>query len=63
MAKLIDYAEQQLLGYSHAKQGYSIRDLVIAMGLTKKEWETLKKNDSVDYLTKDEKSEIDEYLF
>lgn len=62
MSKPIDLAEQQLLGYSHAKQGYGLRDLIIAMGLKKSEWETLKKNGDIAYLSKEEKAEIEEYF-
>lgn len=62
MAKLIDYAEQQLRGYSHAKRGYSLRDLILSMGLRKSEWETIKKQGCLTYITKDEKAKIDEFF-
>lgn len=35
-------AEQQFLGFAHAKDGYSARDLAESMGLKKDEWEALK---------------------
>lgn len=39
MSKQTDLAEAQLLGYKHGKQGYYLKSLVEAMGLTEKEWE------------------------
>ena len=36
-------AEHALLGYSLADGGYSIEELCSTIGLTKKEWETIKQ--------------------
>lgn len=57
----IDLAEQQLLGYAHAKRGYSLIDLITSMGLTIKEWEVIKK-DYPNYLNEDETAEIEDYF-
>jgi len=59
---LIDLAEQQILGYKHAKEGYDLISLIAAMGLTKAEWETLKETYTL-RLTFDEVIEINEYFF
>lgn len=58
----INLAEQQLLGFSHAKRGYSLTDLIIAMGLTIKEWKSLKKDYSLSYLNEDDYEEIENYF-
>lgn len=42
--KMIDFAEQQLIGFAHAAQGYDLEQLVSAMGLTKKEWDVIKRD-------------------
>ena len=62
MATQLDLAEHQLTGFKHAKEGYSLRDLISSMGLTKREWDTLQNKEKVDYLNKDDKEEIDEYF-
>jgi hypothetical protein len=39
----LEFANQQLTGFTHAKEGYSLKDLIISMGLKVDEWEKLKK--------------------
>ncbi len=34
-------AEQQILGFNHRNQGFSLEDLLDDMGLEKKEWESI----------------------
>jgi hypothetical protein len=56
-------ADQQLTGFAHARGGYQINSLAAGMGLTKKEWEALKKDFLVlDYLTEEEVQEIEDHL-
>ena len=62
MTNDIDKAEQQLLGFTHAKQGYSLIDLISSMGLTKDEWKTLKADYELTYFSDNDKEEIDEYF-
>jgi hypothetical protein len=62
MTNDIDKAEQQLLGFTHAKQGYSLIDLISSMGLKKDEWETLNANYELTYLSDDDIEEINEYF-
>lgn len=62
MATKLDMAEQQLLGFNSAKQGETLIGLVIAMGLTPKEWKELKEDNAVYYLDGDEVREIDNYF-
>lgn len=40
--KQLELAEQQLVGFAHAKAGYDIEQLAESMGLTAKEWDALK---------------------
>lgn len=37
-------AEQQLTGFTHAKEGNDIESLAVSMGLTLDEWEKIKVN-------------------
>ena len=53
-----DKAEQQLLGFFSAKT-MNLRELVISMGLTKKEWEILKEEYPLVYMSEDEKHTVD----
>jgi hypothetical protein len=62
MTNEIDKAEQQLLGFTHAKQGYDLISLISSMGLKKDEWENLKANYNLSYLSDDDKNEIEEYF-
>lgn len=52
-------AEQQILGYSHAAQGYSLTSLIESMGLTKSEWDAIIANDGI-RIPKDVADEIEE---
>lgn len=42
MKKDIEYAIQQIIGFKHAREGYSFVQLLSAMGLKKSEWEKIK---------------------
>lgn len=59
MAKKLDYANQQLLGYYAGKWGNLI-GMIEEMNLTKKEWEKL-KNDYEPYLDENDLKEIEEH--
>lgn len=48
--KDLEKAEQQIYGWNHARQGYSLFDLILGMGLTIEEWDQLRENGMVDYL-------------
>ena len=54
-------AEQQLLGYFHAKRGYGLIDLIINMGLSKKEWKSINKEVKID-ITEQERTEVEEHF-
>lgn len=56
----IEKAEQQLIGFIHAKQGYDLYSLVTDMGLRKKEWYAIKKGGMS--IPDDMKVEIDQYF-
>lgn len=56
----IEKAEQQLIGFIHAKQGYDLLSLITDMGLTKKEWESIKRIGMS--IPDDMKVEIDQYF-
>jgi hypothetical protein len=58
----IDMAEQQLLGFMHSKDGGSLHELITGMGLTEKEWEKLKKDYPMHYLSEDDKHSIDLWM-
>jgi len=58
----VQMAEQQLLGFAHAARGYSLQDLVNAMGLTPIEWAALQKYYTLSYLSCDDKQEINVIL-
>ncbi len=56
-------ADQQLIGFAHARRGYQINSLAEEMGLTKKEWEVLKKDFLVlYYLTDEEVQDLEDYF-
>lgn len=59
--KMIEFAEQQFIGYFHAKEGYGLMELINAMGLTKHEWDLIKPDIS-QHMTNDEVNEIENYL-
>lgn len=60
----LDKAEQQLLGFINGKREYSLRELIESMGLTKKEWQSIKNERPIvmDYLKPDEVEEIENKL-
>jgi|JI7StandDraft_1071085.scaffolds.fasta_scaffold1102947_2 hypothetical protein len=39
----IEYAESQFVGFFHAKKGFDIKSLCESMGLTKKEWDKIRR--------------------
>lgn len=53
-------AEQQLIGFGYASRGHNILDLVQSMGLTKQEWDRIKKKAL--YLKKIDIEEIEKYF-
>ena len=55
------FAEQQLLGYFHAKRGYDLIDLIVNMELSKKEWIEINKEFSFN-ITNQEKKEVEEHF-
>ncbi|MDY0362660.1 MAG: integron integrase [Desulforegulaceae bacterium] len=55
----LELAEMQLLGFAHASNGYSIKDLVESMGLAQEEWEQIKNKT---YLNEKDIEEIDYYF-
>ena len=57
--KSIDMAEQQLLGFYSRQNGSTLRDIVSSMGLTKTEWETIKTDYAIEYISEDDKHSID----
>ena len=60
MANQLDLASQQFIGYYHGKWGDLI-GLIIAMGLTKNEWEKIKINYSLN-LDESDMIEINEHF-
>jgi len=57
----IDKAEQQFVGYSHAKSGYGAVSLAEAMALTAEEWAIL-RYEVVAYLSRSDVTELDIYF-
>lgn len=57
----IEFAEQQLRGFAHAKAGYSLKSLCESMGLLKDEWGKLKPT-AVAYLSESMINEIENYF-
>jgi hypothetical protein len=57
----IEKAEQQLIGFIHAKSGYDLVSLIKDMGLTADEWEKIKSNGM--HIPNEMRSEIDEYVY
>lgn len=58
--KQIELALQQMTGFRLGKWGASVRELVSSMGLTKKEWEYINKNEDSCQLFKEDIDEINE---
>jgi hypothetical protein len=61
MATMLQLAEAQLLGWYEGKHGTDIITLVASMGLTRTEWEKIKKI-YPNTLNKEERMEIDDYF-
>ena len=61
MDNLIELAEAQLTGYSHAQRGFSIESLIESMGITKKEWLIIKDR-SHNILSDNDVKYIDNYF-
>ena len=57
----IKYAEQQLIGYTHASQGWPIISLADEMGMTKSEWKYLRK-DMKDVLSQEHVDSLDKHF-
>ena len=64
MATQIDLAFAEFRGFKHGKQSSNnIVGMIIAMGLTKKEWEKMKIIEDIGiYLEPDEITEINKYF-
>ena len=62
MATKLDLADAQFIGYHVGKREPGIITLVDGMGLSKKEWDTWKKDYPTHHLTASEIKEIDEYF-
>lgn len=60
MTQQIISAEQQLIGFMHAKEGGSIKSLVSDMGLMEDEWQSIKSGGM--YLPDWIKSQIEQYF-
>ena len=56
--KLIEMAEQQLLGFFSAKT-MNLREMVNSINLTKEEWKIIKTDYSIPYISEYEKNSID----
>ena len=61
MKAAIQFAEQQLLGYLHAKRGHGLIDLIINMGLSKKEWVEINNQTNLN-ITEIERDEVERYF-
>ncbi len=60
MAKQIDLAEAQFIGFHHGKSGFSARKLAESMGLKKSEWLQIREQLS---MTESDKEEVDALFF
>ena len=58
----IGEAIQQFTGFKIGKGGADILELASSMGLTKKEWEYIKKYEANGYLDEKDVKELDEYF-
>jgi len=56
----LDFAIHQLTGYTY--RNGSITNLIMGMALTKEEWVKLKRNDLVNFLSKEDFNEIDNFF-
>lgn len=57
--KQLEMAEQQLVGFAHARAGHDVEQLAESMGLTQREWDALK--DKVRLSERDER-DLDAYF-
>ena len=55
----LEKAEQQIYGWHLGVQDERLVSLISGMGLTKAEWEALKNGEQVNYLTDNERDDID----
>lgn len=55
-------AEQQLLGFVHGRNGYSLISLIESMGLTKLEWKKINNGYTTSYLSKSDIIQINDYF-
>ena len=55
----LEKAEQQILGFHHCWEGYDLKSLCEAMGLTKEEYETMLSKGMLDHLPEGLREEID----
>lgn len=60
--KAIGEALQQMTGFKIGKWSDDITELASSMGLTKEEWEYIKKNEDEGYLDEKDIEELDEYF-
>lgn len=58
----LNMAEQQLLGFHHRNVGYEIESLCEDMGLTKKEFDELREQGMIEYLTDEERKDIENFI-
>ena len=61
MNRYTEFAQQQLLGYFHAKRGYSLLDLISDMELSKQEWVEINKESVLD-MNEEERQEIEQKI-
>ena len=61
MNSQLELAEQQFIGYAHAKAGYGIELLASGMGLTAVEWEEIKGMEG-HCVSEDEVAALDDYF-
>ncbi len=62
MDKNLAFAAQQLTGFCHGRDGYSVGSLCEAMGMDKEEWEKLKKQGYIDWMDEQYRKEIEEHF-
>jgi len=60
--RAIGEALQQMTGFKIGKWSGDVTELASSMGLKKKEWEHIKKNEDEGYLDKKDIDELDEYF-
>lgn len=58
----LNQAEQQLRGFIHAKKGYDLNSLIQSMGLTKTEWQSMKRIYKLNFMLPVEIKKIDEHF-